>query len=235
LVGEFRGGADQFADGVVGAQQGPQLLLGAVGGLGSQHDAVTFELGLERTERVRQVVLIESICNALNDATLVVPTTSTNYAVDESGGCARRKGPHKPEDAAPSDPIDALAGAQRKARRKKGVIEVDPALDVVEERQRKYVPKDVHLVRTESRYQRDTRADLKDELPCAEGNAKPHWNPFDWVYRSDRRQRRGCEVGAQRVMNPASTNASAMRPSGSGTSSNANPYRGPPLSIVQTI
>jgi len=37
---------------VVGAQQSPQFLLGAVRGLGSQHDAVTFELGLERAERV---------------------------------------------------------------------------------------------------------------------------------------------------------------------------------------
>jgi hypothetical protein len=33
MVGEFRCGADQLADGVVGAQQRPQLLLGAVGSL----------------------------------------------------------------------------------------------------------------------------------------------------------------------------------------------------------
>src|SRR5665811_123396 len=38
--------------GVIGAQQGPQLLLGPIGGLGAQHDTVAFELGLERTEGV---------------------------------------------------------------------------------------------------------------------------------------------------------------------------------------
>ena len=57
MVGEFGGGADESADGVVGAQQRPQLLLGAVGSFRTQHDNVTFELGLERTKRNGDVIL----------------------------------------------------------------------------------------------------------------------------------------------------------------------------------
>jgi len=52
LVGQFRCGTDQFADDLVGAQRCPQLLLGTIGGLRAQHDAVAFELGLERAEGV---------------------------------------------------------------------------------------------------------------------------------------------------------------------------------------
>ena len=51
-VGQVGCCADQLADRVVGAQQCPQFLFGAVGGLRAQHDTVAFELGLERAEGV---------------------------------------------------------------------------------------------------------------------------------------------------------------------------------------
>src|SRR5260370_8039389 len=51
LAGERGGGADQLADGVVGAQECPDLLLGPGGGLGPQHDPGAFHLRLERAQR----------------------------------------------------------------------------------------------------------------------------------------------------------------------------------------
>jgi len=68
LVGQFRCGTDQFADGVVGAQQGPQFLLGPVGGLGAQHDTVAFELGLERAAVLRVLVLSSASLDAIGAA-----------------------------------------------------------------------------------------------------------------------------------------------------------------------
>jgi hypothetical protein len=88
---------------------------------------------LADTESTRRVALFTSVCNALTDATLVVPPTSTSYAVDESGVWAWRKGPHKPKDVAPSDPLDSLTKAQRKTRKKKGIVDADPTSDMVEE------------------------------------------------------------------------------------------------------
>jgi hypothetical protein len=101
---------------------------------------------LTETERARRVALIDSICMALKDATLVVPPTSTSYAVDESGVWAWRKAPPKPKDVAPIDPLDTLSAQQRKARKKKDVVEVEPTGDAVEESQRKYGPKDEDAV-----------------------------------------------------------------------------------------
>jgi hypothetical protein len=97
---------------------------------------------LADTERAQRVALLTSVSDALTAATQVVPPTSTSYAVDESGVWAWRKGPYKPKDVAPSDPLDVLTRAQRKARKKKGIIEADPTSDMVEDSQRKYGPKD---------------------------------------------------------------------------------------------
>src|SRR5512135_3020366 len=51
LPGQGGGGADDLADRVVGAQQRPDLLLGAVGGLGPQHDPGALHLRLEGADR----------------------------------------------------------------------------------------------------------------------------------------------------------------------------------------
>src|ERR1035438_1691318 len=48
LAGERGGGADHLPDGVTGAQQRPDLLLGPVGGPGAQHHPGAFHAGLER-------------------------------------------------------------------------------------------------------------------------------------------------------------------------------------------
>lgn len=68
-----------------------------------------------------------------------MPTTSTSYAIDESGVWAWRKGTYKPKDVTPSDPLDVLTRAQRKARKKKGIVEADATVDMVEETQRRLV------------------------------------------------------------------------------------------------